>query len=151
VNHNAIVTMVLVMPTDNLAYAGVGVRMLALLIDYAVLAAVASVPVMGRSAVVGPEGAGWEHFAWVIALSYAYFLIAQSSKWHCTLGKKLLGLKVSDLKGGGFGFGRAHLRCLFKLVFFPLWFVSIFYIVTTPRKQALHDEFAGTVVLREAT
>lgn len=137
------------MPTDNLTYAGVGIRTLALLIDYAVLAIVASVPVMGRSALVGPEGAGWEHFAWVIVFTYPYFLIAQFSQWHCTLGKRLLGLRVSDLKGGGFGFGRAHVRYLFKLVCFPLWFVSIFYIATTSRKQALHDEFSGTVVLRE--
>jgi uncharacterized RDD family membrane protein YckC len=110
---------------------------------------VASVPVMGRSAVVGPEGAGWEHFAWVVAFTYPYFLITQFSQWNCTLGKKALGLRVSDSKGGGFGLRRAHLRYLFKLVCFPLWFVSIFYIVTTARKQALHDEYARTVVLRD--
>jgi uncharacterized RDD family membrane protein YckC len=89
------------MPTDNLIYAGVAIRALALLIDYAVLAMVASVPVIGRSAVVGPEGAGWEHFAWIVAFTYPYFLITQFSQWHCLLGKEALGLRVSDSKGGG--------------------------------------------------
>ena len=149
--HNPVVITVPVMPTDNLTYAGFGIRTLAILIDYAVMAALAILPVTARYVAVGPEETAWEHFAWVVVFSYPYFLIAQSSSWRCTIGKRVLGLKVSDLNGGGISFGRAHIRYLSKVVCFLVWFASIGTIGTTIRKQALHDLIAGTVVLRDAT
>ncbi|HUN69643.1 MAG TPA: RDD family protein, partial [Burkholderiales bacterium] len=114
--------VVIVMSTIKLIYAGLGVRTLAVLIDYVVLGTVAALPMMGRQAVVSPEEFGWEHFAWVVGLSWAYFAISESSSWQGTLGKRLLGLRVTDLNGARIGFGRANVRHLSKLLLYPIWF-----------------------------
>jgi uncharacterized RDD family membrane protein YckC len=136
------------MSTIKLIYAGLGVRTLAVLIDYVVLGTVAALPMMGRQAVVSPEGFGWEHFAWVVGLSWPYFAISESSSWQGTVGKKLLGLRVTDLNGARIGFGRANVRHLSKLLLYPIWFGSLFTITSMYRNPALHDLIAKTVVLR---
>ena len=136
------------MSTDNLTYAGVGFRALACLIDVVILCIFADLIVTQGQGTT--EADAWAGSAAVPFLGLPYFALAESSSWQGTPGKILLGLRVTDLKGARIGFGRAILRSLLKLVFYFIWFVSIFYVVTTPRKQALHDEFAGTVVLRDA-
>jgi uncharacterized RDD family membrane protein YckC len=136
------------MPTEMPAYAGVGIRALALLIDYVFLAILAGLPMIGRHAVVSPEGFGWEHTAWVVVFSCPYFAISEASGWQGTLGKKLIGLRVADLNGVRIGFGRAIVRHLAKLLAYPIWFASLFTIMYMYRNPALHDLVAKTVVLR---
>jgi uncharacterized RDD family membrane protein YckC len=136
------------MSTAKPAYAGIGVRALATLVDYIVLGTVASLALVGRQSAVSPEGLGWEHFAWVIGLSWPYFALLESSSWQGTVGKRLLGLRVADLNGGRIDFGRANIRHLSKLLAYPIWFGSLFTIAYTFPKQALHDLVARTVVLR---
>ncbi|MFD0049115.1 RDD family protein [Actinomycetes bacterium NPDC127524] len=76
-----------------------------------------------------------------------YFSFMHSSKWQATLGKKLIGLKVTDLEGKRISFWRAFGR------FFAMYLSSIFYIgyimaAFTEKKQSLHDLIAGTVVVK---
>ncbi len=80
----------------------------------------------------------------------AYFAGLHSSKWQATLGKKILGLKVTDLAGNRISFWRALGR------YFAMSFISgillIGYIVAafTEKKQSLHDLIAGTVVVKNS-
>jgi uncharacterized RDD family membrane protein YckC len=67
-----------------------------------------------------------------------------------TLGKALLGIRVTDARGNRLSFFRAAARCLYKLVISPLSIVGYFMAFFTQKKQALHDILAGTLVMEGA-
>jgi uncharacterized RDD family membrane protein YckC len=136
------------MGANNNVYAGLGIRMLALLIDYVLLGSLAGLIMLARPAAGNPEAQGWEHFAWVVLLSWPYFTIFEASNWQGTPGKRLLGLRVAGFNGARIGFGRANVRYLSKLIAYPIWFGSLFTITSMYRNPALHDLVARTVVLR---
>jgi uncharacterized RDD family membrane protein YckC len=76
-----------------------------------------------------------------------YFAAMESSQLQATVGKLILGLKVTDLSGNRISFSRALGRELAKLV--PAFILCIGFIVTafTSRKQAFHDFWARTLVV----
>ena len=82
-----------------------------------------------------------------VLLSWAYFAIMESSRWQGTLGKKAMGIRVTDLNGSRITLGRATIRLAVK-AFLSGWFL-LGYIMAffTQKKQALHDLIAGTLVL----
>ena len=86
-----------------------------------------------------------------VLLSWAYFAMMESSTWQGTLGKKAMGLRVTDLNGSRITLGRATIRLAVK-AFLSGWFL-IGYIMAffTQRRQALHDLIAGTLVLTNQT
>jgi uncharacterized RDD family membrane protein YckC len=73
----------------------------------------------------------------------------ESSQYHATLGKMLLGLIVTDDQGRPITFGRATGRFFSKLI--SRFTLGIGYIMAgfTQRKQALHDLIANTLVVRK--
>lgn len=83
---------------------------------------------------------GWLYFGWT-----------ESSTWQATLGKRALGLYVTDMNGQRCSFGRASGRFFAKFItgLIPL---AIGYIMAgfTDKKQALHDMIASCLVLRKA-
>jgi uncharacterized RDD family membrane protein YckC len=83
------------------------------------------------------------------AVALAYFAVMESSPAQATLGKLALNLYVTDAHGDPITFRRAIFRNAFKtlssLVLFLGWIMAAF----SPRKQALHDVLAGTLVLRK--
>lgn len=86
-----------------------------------------------------------------ILLSWAYFAMMESSKWQATLGKRAMGLRVTDLNGSRITLGRATIRLAVK-AFLSGWFLLGYIIALfTQRKQALHDLIAGTLVLTNQT
>ena len=82
-----------------------------------------------------------------LLLTWAYFALMESSGWQGTVGKKIMGIQVTDVNGGRITLGRATIRLAAK-AFLSGWFL-IGYILAlfTQRKQALHDLIAGTLVL----
>ncbi len=87
---------------------------------------------------------------WVMMLfgPLAYYTLMESSKTQATLGKRALGLQVTDLQGRRISFGHALGRFLaktFSWITFGFGFVMAGF---TPRKQALHDFIASTLVIR---
>lgn len=127
-------------------------------------------------------GAQWFAYMWlsVSAPVYAYFVLCESSARGATIGKRTLGLEVSDVYGARIGVGRALLRTFIKLLpwdlaHFALCFpappwdggpdfelrrgifaayallaVNLATTVMTRRQQSLHDLAAGTRVARAA-
>ena len=81
-------------------------------------------------------------------LPFVYFLLMESSARQASLGKQALGIKVTDAAGLRLGLGRAAFRQLMKAT--NLFSTGITYLIAafTERRQALHDMFAGTLVLR---
>lgn len=83
-----------------------------------------------------------------ILATWLYFAVLESSSWQATLGKKLLGLYVTDIKGQRLSLSRATGRTFAK--FLSSMSAGIGYLLCgfTEKKQALHDIVAGCLVLR---
>ena len=81
-----------------------------------------------------------------LILGIAYFAGLESSSWQGTVGKKALGMVVTDLQGQRISFGRAFGRYLAKILSALILFIGYIMIAFTERKQGLHDILAGTLV-----
>jgi uncharacterized RDD family membrane protein YckC len=83
-----------------------------------------------------------------VFLTFAYFALMEGSPIQATIGKRALGLKVTDSNGCRLGLARSAFRQLMKAA--ELLTSGLTYLIAafTPRRQALHDIFAGTLVLR---
>jgi uncharacterized RDD family membrane protein YckC len=84
-----------------------------------------------------------------MVLHWLYFSLLESSAWQGTLGKKALGLEVTDLDGNRIGFGRATGRFFAKFISTIIFFIGYIMAGFTEKKQALHDILAGTLVVRK--
>jgi uncharacterized RDD family membrane protein YckC len=82
-------------------------------------------------------------------LNWLYYALLESSAWQGTLGKKALGLEVTDLQGRRIGFGRASGRFFAKFISVLTLFIGFIMAGFTERKQALHDMIAGCLVIRK--
>jgi uncharacterized RDD family membrane protein YckC len=87
-----------------------------------------------------------------LALGYTwpYYAILESSGWQATVGKKLLKLMVTDLNGRRITFWRASGRFWSRQLLWLTYLgnvVSAIMIVVGPKKQALHDKIARTIVV----
>ena len=86
-----------------------------------------------------------------LLVTWLYHALLESSEWQATVGKRMLGMVVTDMAGRRISFGRSTGRHFGKIVtnMVPL---MIGYIMAgfTERKQALHDMMAGCVVLKRS-
>lgn len=84
-----------------------------------------------------------------LVVTWLYHALMESSEWQATVGKKLLGLVVTDMAGGRVSFGRSTGRHFAKIIsnMVPL-LIGYFMAAFTEKKQALHDMIAGCLVLR---
>jgi uncharacterized RDD family membrane protein YckC len=90
------------------------------------------------------------------AESWLYFAVSESSRWHATLGKRLLGLYVADATGKPVDFWRASLRfCGGRLLAHVPVLGGYYFVIDclcvglTSNKRAIHDMLSGCLVLRE--
>jgi uncharacterized RDD family membrane protein YckC len=142
------------------AYATFWHRLGAYLIDY-VITALVTCPlgmVMGVMGAVaeqsGGEAAqaatlGVQAITYVIAIvaGWLYHALMESSSWQGTVGKRVLGIRVTDLGGNRINFGRATGRYFGKIVSSLICLVGFIMVLFTERKQGLHDMMASTLVL----
>lgn len=154
-------------PSYNAAYGGFWVRFVAFLID-AVVLGIVLVPV--RVVFAGIFGWGALHgrvdrgdmvhlslpFVVFPALqllfmgaNWLYEALLLSSPWQATLGKKALGLKVTDDFGNRITFLRATGRHFAKWISFMTLCIGFIMIGFTERKRGLHDIIAGTLVMKD--
>ncbi len=80
-------------------------------------------------------------------LNWFYFAIMESSESQATLGKKILGLKVTDEFGQRISFGRATGRYFSKFISSLILGIGFIMAAFLNRKQALHDKIASTLVV----
>lgn len=88
-----------------------------------------------------------------------YFSISESSKKQATIGKRAMGIIVTNLHGERLSIGKAFLRNIIKFIGSFIWILSsikemiiisfLGYILSffLPKKQALHDLIAGSIVV----
>lgn len=147
--------------TSGVLYAGFWRRFLAYLIDSIVLSPVIAIvilrPLIARGTVTPDnpvaflEGSTPQIMAaklLITMVSWLYFATLESSAWQATLGKKILGLWVTDLAGRRISFARASGRYFGKIVSGMILLLGFVMAGFTEKKQALHDLLASCLVLR---
>ncbi|MBS0186080.1 MAG: RDD family protein [Proteobacteria bacterium] len=87
------------------------------------------------------------NWGWLLVSAWLYFSFFESSKYQATPGMILLSMKITDYEKKKISFWRATGR--FFASYLSSLFLCIGYIMIafTPRKQALHDYIAKTLVL----
>jgi len=137
-------------------YATFGARFAAFLIDGVIIFVVAFVAMIGLGAAMSDSMSSREIGEFIdnvftplcLILAVLYFCLLESSSRMATLGKRALGLRVTDLKGRRIGFGRALGRTLGRFLSNFFFGLGYFAALWTPKKQTWHDSMAGTLVLK---
>lgn len=84
-------------------------------------------------------------------LSWLYYVYMESSATQATLGKIMMGIKVTDTEGNKISFGKATVRFFSKILSGLILGIGYFMAGFTEKKQALHDIIAGTLVIMKPT
>lgn len=86
-----------------------------------------------------------------LAVAWLYWAGLHSSPWQATPGKALLGMRVTNREGQRITFVQATIRYLATLLSSALLLMGFVMAAFHPRKRALHDILAGTLVVRSGT
>jgi uncharacterized RDD family membrane protein YckC len=81
-----------------------------------------------------------------VVLGGLYFALMEASAWQATLGKRLIGIKVTDMQGRRIGTGRAFGRFFAASLSWLTLNLGHALAAWTPERRALHDYVAGTRV-----
>lgn len=84
----------------------------------------------------------------LLVIPWLWYTVAESSVWQASLGKKILGLKVTDKRGGRISLARANGRYWSKILSTLIFMVGYLMVAFTEKKQGLHDKIAGTLVVK---
>jgi uncharacterized RDD family membrane protein YckC len=79
----------------------------------------------------------------LLFISWGYFAIAESSQRQATLGKRVLGIIVTDSEGKQISLINATKRFWVKVI------SSLLFYALVMKNRALHDEFAGSLVINK--
>ncbi len=144
-----------ILTLDN--YSGFWLRFAALLIDgiifvvfNAILLAVFSASLINAN---DPESAVTGvimYYGAIQVIMILYFTLMESSTWQATLGKRAVGIIVTDLNGQRISFLRALGRYFGKILSGVILFIGYIMAGFTDRKQALHDLIASTLVIKSS-
>jgi uncharacterized RDD family membrane protein YckC len=143
-------------------YAGFWLRAVAFLIDYVLFGTLVSfvilLPMMERAGISFDDprllqftGQSRQILAVNLATIMAgwlYWALMESSPWQATLGKRIVGLRVTDLAGGRISFARASGRHFGKAISSLTLLFGFVMAGLTEKKQALHDIIAGCLVVK---
>ena len=135
--------------TGSSAYAGFWLRAAAFIIDYIGLIIVNFIIALVLVNILGNSAGGALTRLIGILIGWGYFAYLESSDKQATVGKMIVGLKVTDMNGNRLGFGQATGRYFGKIVSAIIIGIGFIMAGFTERKQALHDLMASTLVLKK--
>jgi len=84
-----------------------------------------------------------------LAVQTLYYAFMESSKYQASIGKMVLGLKVTDVSGNKIDFMKALIRNLSKIISSMILLIGYLMAAFTEKKQALHDMIANTLVVKK--
>ena len=149
--------------SKSVAYAGFWLRAAAYLLDGMTLGFILGTTVLRPILLNNHVGTSLQDFwdfytsgtrqatAFVLLVQLAtwlYFASFESSRWQATPGKRVLGLRVTDLEGKRTSFVRASGRYFGKLISGLILGIGFAMAGFTEKKQALHDMLAGCLVVK---
>jgi uncharacterized RDD family membrane protein YckC len=137
--HAAPITSSTVPATGIVEYATFGQRLVAILIDLAILTAATG------SVAVATFGVG---VTLGFLAPWLYEAFMTSSEWQATVGKRVMSIIVTDLQGKRISFTRATGRHFAKYVSALLLGIGFIIAAFTTKRQALHDMIAETLVIK---
>lgn len=156
----------------NTNYAGFWLRFVAVIIDGILLGAiqfVAIMPILGimgigmSSELQNMDSSSEPSMAFVsqmmamagvtqlvfLVIQTLYYSLMESSKYQASIGKIVLGLKVTDVNGAPVDFTKALVRNLCKIISSMILLIGYLMAAFTEKKQALHDMIASTLVVKK--
>jgi uncharacterized RDD family membrane protein YckC len=150
------------MAAGKVAYAGFWLRLLASIIDELVLVIPSMAVVIFAVAFLGlempPPDAPMTQLppmrvfipmeVIIQVVHWIYYALMESSIWQGTLGKRALGLGVTDIHGKRISLGRASGRALAKLLSSLTFMLGYVMAGFTEKKQALHDIISDCLVVK---
>jgi uncharacterized RDD family membrane protein YckC len=80
-------------------------------------------------------------------MGWLYHSLLESGNGQATLGKKGLGIRVTNMNGGRLSFGQATGRYFGKWISAVLLFFGYFMMLWDKKSQTLHDKMAGALVV----
>lgn len=83
-----------------------------------------------------------------IFLGWLYYALMESSSKQATIGKMVMGIKVTDLEGNQISFARASGRHFGKIISSLILAIGYLMMLWTEKKQTLHDKMAGCLVVK---
>lgn len=144
---------------DDIVYAGFWRRLGAYVIDNFILTVAFYVLVFAVALLVAgvspwnpeaPDAAYW-FILGLVPLYYVgaalYYGLQESSRHQATVGKRALGIKVTDLHGRRLTRGRAFGRWFAAALSYLTVYIGFIMAAFTGHKQALHDLVAETLVV----
>ena len=81
-------------------------------------------------------------------LGWLYYALMESSSKQATIGKIVMGIKVTDLEGNQISFARASGRHFGKIISSLILAIGYLMMLWTEKKQTLHDKMAGCLVVK---
>jgi uncharacterized RDD family membrane protein YckC len=142
------------LPEGAAIHAGFWRRCAAYTMDYAITLVLSYVVgLVGGFALAAGQGATGMMLAPTIGgllglgVTWLYFALQECSAAQATLGKRAMGIKVTDEHGLRIGFGRATGRFFGKILSGLLFAIGFMLAGWTAKKQALHDFLASTFVV----
>ena len=135
-----------------MSYAGLGLRAVAAIVDGIILFVILWVValVTGNTTDGGFSMQGTPAFLGFI-LWFVYY-VAMEGTSGATVGKMLVGIRVTTPDGGQIGWGAAVIRNLLRIIDgLFVYLVGAILVMTSSTKQRLGDRVAGTVVVRRGS
>lgn len=118
--------------------ASFGLRLVAALIDGAILFAV--------SLVLGVLGTAGRGLGVIVGL--AYYIYFEGGPTGQTVGKHVMNIRVIDFQtGGAIGYGKAAIRYFAKILSAIPCLLGYFWMLWDKENQCWHDKLAATVVV----
>jgi len=134
-------------------FAGLDMRLLAVIIDYFIIFAIYCIIFLiivlfleERELKIKVSLAG---LAIIPIVKLVYSIFMEASARQGTWGKVLMGLRICDEQGNRLSFGRALIRNLSKILSSGTLGLGYLIGFFNKKQQCLHDQIAGTLVVKE--
>ena len=128
---------------DCMPYGSIFKRFIAALIDGLIVGMIAG---MGSFVV---SSSPWSFYSLDFVFLFGYFTLMESSEKQATLGKMVMGLKVTDMTGNRLTQQQAATRAAMRIVSSIILGIGFIVALFNDKKQTLHDQVAKTLVLKD--
>ena len=126
-------------PSATVRYATFFDRLWAGLIDTLILLPICAFFFIFSFGFIGP-----------VVVTWLYFALMESGSGQATVGKRVMGIIVTDMDGDPISFWQAAGRYLLRYASVFLFFIGILLMFFTDKRQALHDLLTQTLVVKRS-